>query len=321
MNPGMPKLSRRQFLKRLGFTAAAGFLSACAPETLAPPPSTETPLPLDTASISAPSSTATLEPSATFTPSKTLPTTTATAAYTLVPEEMVLVEAGSFQMGSNEGYDDERPVHTVNITRPFYIGKCPVTYAQFTRFRNVKSVPEGGGNHPLARADWIDATEYCNWLSKKDALKSCYTNKGRTTRCDFTASGYRLPTEAEWEYAARGGQLSQGFTYAGSNDPDEVAWYMENSNGQVHPVGLKKPNELGLYDMSGNTPELVWDWYSEDYYRISPADDPTGPEKGEQKVRRGGIFGEAAFTIRVAFRSYDEINYPMNGFRLVRTEV
>jgi formylglycine-generating enzyme len=301
------RMSRRHFLGTGLAAAGAAALSACgkvAQETLA----TVTPGP-----------TRMHTQTSTAAPTQMQTTMTPTPNVTLVPQEMVLVEAGSFMMGSEEGYEDERPVHEVVITRPFYIGVYPVTNAQFTRFKSTVDWADGGGNHPLDRADWNDAVTYCNWLSKLEGLALCYSGKGHMTRCDFRASGYRLPTEAEWEYAARGGARSQGYIYAGSDNPDEVAWYGENSDGLIHPVGQKKPNELGLYDMSGNTNELLWDWYGEDYYVSSPREDPTGPESGEQKVRRGGLFGESVNTMRIAFRSYDGINYPMNGFRPVRT--
>jgi formylglycine-generating enzyme required for sulfatase activity len=242
--------------------------------------------------------------------------------------EMVLVESGSFQMGSSDGRSSEQPVHTVNITKPFYIARYAVTIDQYDEFcedTGTVNTDEGLADQPVGII-WYEVTAYCNWLSEQAGLDPCYEIKGVATRCDFAANGYRLPTEAEWEYAARGGPKSQGYTYAGSDDPDKVAWYEENSGGQVHPVGQKQPNELGLYDMSGNMPEWCWDWYVKDYYATSPSSDPTGPDTvgrgfmDRLKVCRGGSCLSTLFELRIAYRSYDGPDYRDggSGIRLVR---
>jgi formylglycine-generating enzyme required for sulfatase activity len=248
--------------------------------------------------------------------------------------EMVLVEASSFQMGSINGDADEQPVHTVHITRPFYIAKYAMTFEEYDLFcDDTIGIPRpkdrgwGRGAHPLSGVNWYDAVKYCNWLSEKERLSPCYEVKGKLTQCDFSANGYRLPTEAEWEYAARGGHKSQGYEYAGSNNVDDVGWYEGNSGKQTHPVGQKQPNELGLYDMSGNMWEWCWDWYGKDYYASSPASDPSGPSSGTgvyiadaDRARRGGGYREKAGVLRVAFRGADGATYRGDsGFRLVRT--
>ncbi len=313
------RLSRRKFLRMAGITASAALLGACAPQTSAGKvvEIVET------------------EPAPTAPPP--IPTVESTPSLVTVVEpdgfEMVLVEPGSFLMGSATGRSVERPVHMVNITKAFYVARYEVTFDQYGEFhaatRSGSPLPDDGGwghgNRPVPNVTWYDAVAYCNWLSGKVGLAPCYSSAGITTKCDFAASGYRLPTEAEWEYAARGGPRSQGFTYAGSDDADEVGWHWDNTDAQTHPVGQKKANELGLYDMSGNVWEHCWDWYELDYYESSPADDPTGgaiPAPYERKrSRRGGSWEEPPEILNVAFRSHDWPDFVdvCNGFRVVRT--
>lgn len=178
-------------------------------------------------------------------------------------------------MGSNSGDDnDERPVHLVTLS-DFYIGKYEVTVAQYRAFvedlgRRMPKEPEWGWNdrHPIVNVSHLDAEAYCSWLSQK------------------FGGNWRLPTEAEWEYAARGGAQSRGYTYAGGNDQDAVGWYGDNAGGQVNAVGKRKANELGIYDMSGNAHELCSDWYGD--YSADAQTNPQGPSSGRYRVRRGG---------------------------------
>ena len=186
-------------------------------------------------------------------------------------------------MGSDNGYPNEQPIHKVKISKPFYIGKYAVTFDEYDLFcvDTSRSKPDdrgwGRGLHPVIHVDFNNAAAYCNWLSEKEGLVACYSGKGKNMLCDFSANGYRLPTEAEWEYAAAGGQESKNTIYAGSNNPDLVAWFDENAEGCTHPVGGKQPNELNLYDMSGNLYEWCWDWYDRNFYQVSPGNDPQGP--------------------------------------------
>jgi len=270
-------------------------------------------------------------PTATAVPPTATPRPTAEVS----SPEMVLVETGSFEMGDEYGVLDARPAHVVSITRSFYVGKYAVTFDEYDRFCD-ETVGQsrkddngwGRGRMPVIHVTWYDAVAYCNWLSEKEGFTPCYSGKGKVTNCDFAANGYRLPTEAEWEYAARGGHDSRGYRYAGSDDPGEVAWFGDNSGDRAHPVGQKQPNELGLYDMSGNLFEWCWDWYAEDYYSLSPASDPQGPlvaPKGPawelNRVRRGGNWREDSDAIRVVCRSADYASHVgEGGFRLARTE-
>ena len=176
-------------------------------------------------------------------------------------------------------------------------------------------------DHPVTCVSWYDAVAYCNWKSQTEGLTPCYSGSGSSTTCNFFANGYRLPTEAEWEYAARGGENSRGYTYSGSNSADEVAWYTNNSGNKTHQVGQKKVNEMGLYDMSGNVWEWCNDWYDPSYYGSSPGQNPRGPSSGSSRVVRGGSWFDKPYLLRCAYRyRLNPVNgYNLNGFRCVRT--
>ncbi len=250
--------------------------------------------------------------------------------------EMVLVESGSFYMGSDSGNENEKPIHKVEITRPFYIGIYEVTFNQYdaftldTKIKSADPFNKERGQRPVMGVNWVQAVTYCNWLSEKEGFTSCYVIKGVNTTCNFDVDGYRLPTEAEWEFAASGGNKSRGFIYSGSNIIDDVAWYDKNSNNDFSPIGLKNPNELGLYDMSGNMWEWCWDFWDKDYYKDSPSIDPTGPlTKPKQdtiyfveRSRRSSRWINPEFYLRISNRSADYIHYEGdNGIRLVRSIV
>ena len=239
-----------------------------------------------------------------------------------VSEDMVYVEGGTFQMGSNsnEAEDDEQPVHTVRVD-DFYISKYEVTQKRYKEVMGYNPSEFDGENNPVDNVSWYDAVKFCNKLSRQEGLTPCYTIDGENVTCDFSANGYRLPTEAEWEYAAKGGQQSKGYKYAGSDNIDEVAWYRDNSGDRTHPVGQKQPNELGIYDMSGNVWEWCWDWYSDSYYSNSLKDNPTGPSSGGRRVERGGVCSDYAGNCRTAFRYFSNPSGSyFSGFRILRTE-
>jgi formylglycine-generating enzyme required for sulfatase activity len=240
-------------------------------------------------------------------------------------------------MGCSLGRPREQPVHRVTISRDFLVARYLITFDDFDRFcadvgRTRPRDKEPGstrGRKPVRNVSWFDAVAYCNWRSVREGLKPCYAGDGQAVTCDFEASGYRLPTEAEWEYTARGGHLGGGKVFAGSDNPDETAWYDANSENVTHPVGLKKPNPLGIYDLCGNIFEWCWDWYADDYYSRSPSVDPRGAEPPGavvawrwEKSRRGGSWRESVADITVWTRSQDYANYlGDNGFRIVRTAV
>jgi formylglycine-generating enzyme required for sulfatase activity len=220
---------------------------------------------------------------------------------------MRYVEGGSFEMGSNE-YDDEKPIHKVTVSS-FWMATTETTVGQYRLYCEATGTPmptePSWGwqeSHPIVNVNWNDAVAYCEWLSHKT---------GRT---------YRLPTEAEWEYAARGGQQSRRTTYAGSNVLDEVGWYTSNTQDKgTKAVGQKRANELGLHDLSGNVWEWCSDWYDQTYYANSSSSNPTGPATGSYRVLRGGSWLINPANNRVAIRCHGtpSYRYIYVGFRVV----
>ena len=238
----------------------------------------------------------------------------------VVPEHLVLVKGGTFQMGEKD------QAHPVTLS-DFLIAKHQLTFKEYDAFckatgRDLASDEGWGrGKRPVIYVSWFDAIDYCNWRSQQEGLREVYQIKPQQVSPNWQANGYRLPTEAEWEYAARGGQQSQGFEYAGSNNPDEVAWYYGNSGNKTHPVGEKKANELGLYDLSGNVWEWCWDWY--DDYPSKAMEDPKGPDTGSFRVARGGSWYGRPILARVASRDLYAPDHRRGniGFRLARAVV
>lgn len=214
--------------------------------------------------------------------------------------EMIFVEGGTFLMGSNNGNKDKKPVHNMTVDS-FYICKFQITQKQWFEIMGSNPSHFNCDNLPVHSISWIDAQIFITKLNKK------------------TGKNYRLPTEAEWEYAARGGNKSKGYKYAGSNNIDEVAWYCNNSNEKTQPIGTKKPNEIGIYDMSGNVWEWCQDWYDKDYYKISPSKNPKGPESGEYRVKRGGSWQYVDYICDYTHRdkSFHRDRCYDIGFRLV----
>ncbi len=233
-------------------------------------------------------------------------------------DELIYVEGGRFVMGDTwgDGYSDEKPTHRVELTYDFYVGKYPVTFEEYDRYCKETGAEKpydwdrGRGRRPVVSVSWFDAIEYCNWLSEKEGLPIAYYGDGslldenrRKTEDITRVKGYRLLTEAEWEYAARGGKKSMGYKYSGSNSPDSVAWYDSNSGDKTHEVGKKKRNELGLYDMSGNVWEWCSDWWGS--YSSSAQTNPYNNKAGSNRVYRGGSCYHDATYVRVAFRDYE----------------
>ena len=217
--------------------------------------------------------------------------------------EMVYVEGGSFDMGAtyekgSDAYDWEKPVHRVTLS-DYYIGKCEVTQELWKAVMGGNPSHFKGAQKPVESVSWNDCQEFVSRLS---------ILTGRT---------FRLPTEAEWEYAARGGKKSRHYKYSGSDKIDDVAWHDGNSGGSTHAVGTKTANELGIYDMSGNVEEWCSDWYGD--YSAGAQTNPQGPSSGSIRVLRGGSWGGLARFCRVSNRNRNGPRYSYNfiGLRLV----
>lgn len=255
-----------------------------------------------------------------------------------IPESLVYVKGGEFVMGDEELSKEfgwmGKP-HTVYVDS-FYMSKEEVTQGLYKSIMGENPSEFSGFDRPVEWVSWYEAVEFSNKLSEKNGLTPCYTidknkkdpkNKNEddyikwTVTCDFNANGYRLPTEAEWEYACRGGAESKGYEYSGSDDLDEVAWWKGNSGKETHPVRSKKPNELGIYDMSGNVWEWCWDWCQVDYEDL-PDVNPSGASSGEGRSLRGGSwFNDGRERFLPGFRSSSIPRYQSFslGFRVCRS--
>ena len=220
--------------------------------------------------------------------------------------DMVRVEAGTFTMGATsemeDPYDWEKPTHQVTLTNDYYIGKYEVTQALWKAVMGNNPSNFKGDNLPVEKVSWDDCQEFINKLNR------------------ITGKTFRLPTEAEWEYAARGGKKSRGYQYSGSNNISDVAWYSDNSGNMTNDVGSKQANELGIYDMTGN----VWEWCQDRYGRYDSFSqvNPTGANSGSDRVYRGGSWSYTARYCRSSFRLRITSGYRRSflGFRLVLSE-
>ena len=220
---------------------------------------------------------------------------------------MIAVEGGTFKMGaqssssSGDNYDsdaesDESPVHSVTLSS-YYIGETEVTQELWEAVMGSNpSYHSGYPQRPVEQVSWNDCQEFITKLNQ------------------LTGKNFRLPTEAEWEYAARGGNKSKRYKYSGSNTIGDVAWYTDNSSSRTHDVKTKQANELGIYDMSGNVYEWCQDWYGSSYYSSSPENNPTGPASGSYRVYRGGGWYINANRCRVSYR--DRISPDGNDYYL-----
>ena len=235
--------------------------------------------------------------------------------------KMISIPSGSFSM------EDSTSGVVFRSFSPYKISNVLVTQQLYTHVMGLNPSQIKGANRPVESVSWFDAIIFCNRLSRVHKKTCCYkiaeitnletialdSSLWLTLKCDFSANGFRLPTEAEWEYAARAGS---DFTYAGGNNIDDVAWYGENAGAQTHDVGTKKPNAFGLYDMNGNVAEWCWDWFGT--YETDNKVDSHGPASGKMRVKRGGSWLDDAIQCTVNFRSCSNPNGKgsMLGFRI-----
>jgi formylglycine-generating enzyme required for sulfatase activity len=270
--------------------------------------------------------------------------------------EMVFVKGGTCWLGDTLGDADESPLHSVQLS-DFFIAKTETTLAQFEDFiratayrtdagrgegsyvwdslgwhkkdgvdwrhtENGRLRPSTQNDYPVIHVSWNDAAQYCNWLSEQSGLRKVYDFRHDSLfRIDGSANGYRLPTEAEWEYAAAGGKTVKTDPYAGAKQPAAIAWYSGNASRHPHPVGQKRPNALGIHDLSGNVWEWCHDWYDAGFYAKSQhARHPSGPDSGEMRCLRGGSWNNSGKHLRIANRSsrYPDFRDGSVGFRVAR---
>jgi formylglycine-generating enzyme required for sulfatase activity len=236
--------------------------------------------------------------------------------------EMIIIPAGSFMMGDKQGAVDVQALHKVTVSS-FCIDKYEVTQEQYEDLIGNNPAKYEGPKLPIEQVRWTQAARYCNARSAKENLKPCYDETKWT--CDFDANGYRLPTEAEWEYACRAGSTASYFFGNDVKVLDSFAWFKGNSGKKTHLVGGKNPNPWGLYDMHGNVTEWCNDWYDPQYYSTSPEKDPRGPDNGTKRVLRGGSWANPPEKCTSAIRISDTpilsdvcLGYDIYGFRCAK---
>jgi formylglycine-generating enzyme required for sulfatase activity len=263
--------------------------------------------------------------------SETGPNMTASAgpltATTQSGVEMVSLPGGEFLMGNDHGNADEAPAHKVKVS-PFLMDKFEVTHEMFAKAQLPDpSHWQENPKTPVERVRWRDAKRYCNERSLLEGLKPCYNEKTPDWDCDYAANGYRLPTEAEWEYAARGG-TDGAYDFGAPEKLRQYAWFKENSEEKTHPAGQRRPNSFGIYDLYGNVSEWCEDVYSPASYPESPAADPHGPPspgKDVKRVIRGGSWRSSLDQCRATARQGERtgdtdacFSTDYCGFRCVR---
>ena len=235
---------------------------------------------------------------------------------------MVTIPAGQFMMGVNEGPIDAKPAHQVKVDG-FLMDQHEITQDVYEGVTGKNPSRRKNPRNPVEQVTWSAAVKFCNARSTQEGLSPCYNTN--TWECDFSANGYRLPTEAEWEYACRAGSSTRFYFGESNEELRSFGWFEGNSEAKPHPAGQRKPNAWGLYDMAGNVWEWCNDFYGSKYFRDSPGENPHGPTQGEKRVLRGGAWSSSAGNCTSWVRNCDEagvtdvcLTMDSNGFRCVR---
>jgi formylglycine-generating enzyme required for sulfatase activity len=243
--------------------------------------------------------------------------------------ETIIINVDSFQMGNTGAYssnDDDKPLHKVILTKSLIMSKYEITLGEWKKTMGVGHSSFRSDSFPIDNASWKDAILFCNQLSQNQALSKCYEFKGNVVVCNWNANGWRLPTEAEWEYACKAGTATDFYNgnltvnECSPIDPNlnEIGWYCSNSSSGSHLTGFKQPNSFGLYDMLGNVAEWCWDYWGP-YSKLSVTD-PKGLDSGTAHVLRGGAWYSDPTKCRSSFRDSSSANIASFGFRICRVK-
>lgn len=235
--------------------------------------------------------------------------------------DMALIPAGTFTMGdqAGAGVANETPTRSVSVNA-FFMSKHEISQRVYQEVMGANPSYNKGDNRPVENITWFKALEFCNALSARQGYEMCYVDINGNVSVEMGANGYRLPTEAEWEYGCKAGTASSYYTGNSKADLESAGWYSGNGGGTTHDVGKLRANNFGLFDMHGNVFEWCWDWFKSDYYQDGQNNNPLGPAGGSDRVCRGGSYFVFEFGCRSSFRSMLKPSIPSRdiGFRVVR---